>query len=170
MNLADVLLLLAVLVFALRGFSRGLARELLGIVGVIGGLLFAATVTPAISPLIESNVAMASPAVIGVTFVVLYALVNVTAGLVGLMLREPVSGPAAVLRSLGGAAIGGIKAAVVIGFVVFFVDVFRVSPRTGELVSTSLIVRPLVATSQGMLRMCGSGVRSGVPAAEHPRS
>ncbi len=152
MNVADLLLLMMVLVFTLRGFARGLLGELCSMVGFIGGLVAAVVFTPTCSGLIEASFSVPSVVTLASTFTLIYATISMAAGSAGLFFRRPAAGLSKILFQVGGAATGGIKAVAVIGFLLLFMDVFRISASFDALLAGSLLVKPLVASSQAVLQ------------------
>ncbi len=152
MNVADLLLLLTVLLFAIRGFVRGLVGELCSLFGFIGGLAAAVGFTPACSGVLESSFSVPKVVALAGTFTLLYAVFSTAAGLAALLFRRPAAGLSKILFEAGGAVAGALKSAAVIGFLFLFIDVFRISASVDALLAGSLLMKPLVSASQAFLK------------------
>lgn len=144
MTAVDALLVVLWIPFALRGFWRGLCREVFGLAGWLGGLFAAAASASLAAPHLVERTPVPEPVAPAVAFVAILFACVVGANLLGL-----VTGRLARALFLGGfnrvagVVFGSAKGAAILGFGLLVLE--RLAPTSGlaEAVSTSTLGRPL---------------------------
>jgi membrane protein required for colicin V production len=142
-NRIDVVLAVALALFALRGLFRGFARELFAILGLVFGVAFAIT-----------NYAHAAdmlpPSVPGdlrpfTAFVILFFAVVLAARLLGALVHRLLGivwlSP---VDRLAGAVFGALKAAVMIGFLVLAMRTYVPSAAIDRALDESVVLRSIM--------------------------
>jgi membrane protein required for colicin V production len=152
-NQVDALLLVLLLPFALRGYWRGLVRELFGLAGLLAGAAVAgAWSLPLAAVLVARDwvpVVVSRP----VAFATLFITTVVAARLLGLvadrLVRALLLGG---VNRVAGAAFGFAKGAAVAAFLLFLLQ--RLLPNRGvqELIAHSTLGRPLLRVAEVVLR------------------
>ena len=166
MNELDVALVVLLLLCALRGFWRGFFRESLGFAGLILALAAALRFCDAGAEFLAARVPAAAqlppPGRVGVSFVVIFVIVQGTLNLLGLLL-DRIVGSRAMYRAsrIGGALFGAAKAGAVLAFVLLFLHVFPVVPRIEQRIVESRLAHSLVS-------IAGSVVRAGLAGGAQP--
>ena len=107
-DLLDLVLLLAVLLFAVSGYRQGLLVGLLSFVGFLGGGLLGAQLAPTVATRLVPQL---TPALVGLVLVfVLASLGQVIAAAVGGALRGRITwGSARTVDAVGGAAVSAVS-------------------------------------------------------------
>ena len=152
MNRVDVLLIVLLTPFALRGLWRGLCRESFGLAGLVGGAATAGAIGPQLAGALVARDWL-SPLVAGPTaFAGVFVATALVANLLGLLADRLVR--ALLLggvNRVAGAAFGLAKGAMVGGFLLLLAE--HLAPSrvlTGE-VDRSTLGRPLVQLAARLL-------------------
>jgi len=156
MNALDLLGLLCLVAFALRGFRRGAFRECFGAIGFLAGLVAAVWLTPMLSGAFEHRSTLPSPVASAAAFILTYSGTNVLVGSVGLLLSRPDAQPSSVVLRALGSTIGAGKAIAVAGILLLAAQVLRVSPSLDSQISSSLAVRPLLTVTRSLFELRSS--------------
>ncbi len=143
MNRIDVVLAVVLALFALRGLFRGFARELFALLGLAGGVAFAAAKY-------AEAAEMLPPSVPGdlrpfVAFVVLFFAVVLAARMLGALVRRLLGlvwlSP---LDRLAGAVFGVLKASVMIGCLVLLLRAIAPSAAIDRALGESVVMRSIM--------------------------
>jgi membrane protein required for colicin V production len=154
-NWIDLSLILVLLLFGVRGYFKGLFREVLSLSGLVLGFMVAVRYNEAVAAVGEtywdvSPLILKGAAFIGVFFIV-YFLLN----LVGWLLHR--SERALFFRTfnrVGGVAIGISKGAAVMALIVLFVSSASwIPPSTRNEMGGAYLVSPLARLGDGILRV-----------------
>ncbi len=154
MNWVDIALLAVFSLFGLRGYFKGLFREVLSLCGLVVGFMVAARYDDRVAMLSVSywNI---SPFILKATaFVAIFFLVYFVFNVVGWLLHH--SERALFLHTvnrIGGIAIGVGKGAAVMALLVFVVHTASWVPRSTKIkLEGSYLVSPLSRLGEGMIR------------------
>lgn len=164
MNGVDVVLVLILVVFALRGYWRGFFRESFGVLAVIAGVAAALQFT-APGTLVLQEYASLPPAVqTGVAFVGIFVVVYAIVNLIGALL-DRLAGASRlwVVNHFAGALLGIAKGGVVLAAVLLFLHLLPVAPAADAHIMSSAIARPLVGAASDVLRLGGRDHQPGPP-------
>ncbi|MFI5365491.1 MAG: CvpA family protein [Candidatus Binatia bacterium] len=162
MNSVDLALALVLAVATARGYWRGFFRECFGVLALIGGIAAAVQCTGLGAALLQEHLRLPASLQVGITFVVIFALVHSLVNLIGAGLdRLTASGLLRPTSRIVGAAFGAGKAAAVLAFVLLFLHLFPLAPRLDGPIMSSKIGRPLVGAASDV-------VRRGLQAAAQP--
>lgn len=153
MNVADVLWLLGIVAFALRGFRRGALREFCGAVGFVAGMAAALVLTPWLASVVEEQSTLPGSVVSAAAFISIYSVINIVFGLVGVLLHRPASRPSHLPFQLMGSLFGATKAVAVTAMMVLAAQILRLSPVVDTQIASSMVVRPVVATARSLFTL-----------------
>jgi membrane protein required for colicin V production len=151
-NQVDVLVLILLVPFALRGYWRGFCRETFALAGLVGGALAAVAFGPGVAHGLRVEKLIPDASAPFVAAAVIFIAVWVGAAVAGAVVAR-------VARALllggvdraGGALFGSAKGAALLGFMLLLL--VRVAPAPlGEIVDSSSLGRPLMALAQGVLQ------------------
>ncbi len=144
MNQLDVLLLVLLIPFALRGWWRGFCRETLATVGLVGGTLAAAALGPELARTLTEQYAVPSRAALPVAWGVILLATCIVAAVLGRiadrLARALLLGG---VNRIAGAVFGSVKGAALLGFVLLLVEQFAPSPGLTRVIAGSRLGRPL---------------------------
>ena len=120
MNIVDVVIVALILLVAIRGYLRGLFREVFSLLGLVVGFFFAARYHTSVS-LFWQDSWQFSPMLLQVlSFISLFFVIYLLFNIVGLLLHRSAHFLfLGTFNRLGGVLIGAGKAAVLLGLVVF---------------------------------------------------
>ncbi len=125
----DILIVIILVLAGIKGFTRGFVSELGGAVAVVAGLVAPWFYNGAFDPFLENQVHLGpgSAHVVGMflTGFIAYAIVLAIAWVLNRIAKLPIVN---IANSLGGAAIGLLKGAVLVWFVLFVALYFPLSP------------------------------------------
>jgi len=154
MNSVDLALALVLALCAMRGYARGIFRESLGLIALAAGALAAVVLTPLSTVLVRGYLhlprAFETGTIFVATFVVVYALVNLSGVAIGLFLREA---RFRRMSRMAGAAVSVVKGVAVLAFVLLFFHLFPASARFDEAITNSTVGRVLVDAAGDIVRL-----------------
>ncbi len=150
----DLSLLTVLILFAARGYFRGLFRELFSLAGLVLGFIVAARYNEPAAGLVRTYWA-ASPLLLkGVAFVAAFFLVYFVLNLAGWVLHR--SAKMLFLHTLnriGGVAIGVGKGAAIMALIVVFFDSASWMPHsTRDKLGDAYLIPPLSRLGEGIFR------------------
>jgi len=149
----DVLLLILLVPFTVRGWWRGFCRESLGLVGLVVGALAAAATGPELASLLRARGFLPPVAALPVAWALILLAAWVAAGLLGLLAdrlaRALLLGG---LNRLAGALFGSLKGAALLGFALLLTEQVVPSPTLTKLIAASRLGRPLEQVAVGVVR------------------
>jgi len=166
MNLVDLALVVLLTLCAVRGFLRGLLREVFSLAALVVGLIVATRwAVPGASELgnLVPQAALPEAALSGVAFVLVFLLVNAAINVLGFIGERLLGG--GVLRHLSrvaGAGFATAKGAVVLAFSLLFFHLFPFVEGFDHQLQESRLARPMIAAAEAAL----SGNWRGRPSAE----
>jgi uncharacterized membrane protein required for colicin V production len=150
-NALDALLLVLLVPFVLRGYRRGLVREIFALAGLVGGLLVAAAAS---RPLAAALVPAPPPPLwaLAAAFAGVLVAALVVADLLGRLAR----GLARTLflggvDRLAGIVFGSLKGATALGFGLLLAERMMASPSFAHSVAGSTLGRPLTEFATAVL-------------------
>jgi membrane protein required for colicin V production len=155
MNWIDVALIVILLLFALRGYFRGLFREVFSLLGLGAGFVGAARNAEWLGAEIAKYWSGAPPILLkGIAFVICFFFIYVFFSLIGWLLHR--STKLLLLKTvnrLGGVALGFGKGVALAALAVFAVSSTTVVPRTArDKLSQSYLAPPLAQIADGLIR------------------
>lgn len=162
MNWIDLILICLMALFGLRGFFRGLFREVFSLLGLVGGFIAAvAFVVPAAA--YAGELWKAPPLLLkGAVFVAIFFVVYFIFSLIGWVLHR--SERLLFLKTLnraGGIAVGLGKGAAIIALAIFFLSDAAWLPKSKqESLQDSYLVSPLSRFARTLIRIGKDSMRS----------
>lgn len=145
MNQVDVILLVLLVPFALRGLFRGLLREAAALVGLIAGVVVAADrwaeLAPVLGERLEVSAETASVVAPALIFLAVYLLAVLAGALAHRLARTLLLGP---VDRTAGFVFGAAKGAAVCGFALLLAQRLLPGPTVSELIAGSRVAMPLV--------------------------
>jgi membrane protein required for colicin V production len=154
-NIVDLILLVVLFLFALRGYFKGLFRETLSLAGLVIGFLAAARYSASLATMGEGYWKTSPLILKGVSFVGVFFVVYFFFNLVGWLLHR--SEKVLFLQTLnraGGIAVGLAKGAAVMALAVSFAGSVNWVPKAAkDKFESSVLVPPLSQLGDGMVRI-----------------
>ncbi len=155
MNWIDVALLAVFSLFGLRGYFKGLFREVLSLCGLIVGFMVAVRYDDRVAVLGASYWTLSPFVLKGAAFIVIFFVVYFVFNVAGWLLHH--SEKALFLQTvnrIGGIAVGIGKGAAVMALIVFIVHTASWVPRSTKVkLDGSYLVSPLSRLGEGMIRI-----------------
>jgi len=106
----DIVLILLILLLSAKGFFNGFIRELVGFVGLIGGIFVAARAAEPVARTIQSTIHMGNPALLKlIGFLLLLAIIWGGSAFVGTIFTSLKAQPHTSLSKLLGMGVAGVK-------------------------------------------------------------
>jgi membrane protein required for colicin V production len=133
MNTIDILVVVGLSFFAIKGYANGLVHEILSLGALLAGLAAAFLWTPRLAPKLAE--AVPGPAFVdtGVAFLVLFALVLVTGRYVAMMVRRVwIEARRSPANRLAGMSFGIFKGAIVLGCTILALRSFAPEAHASE--------------------------------------
>ncbi len=152
MSRVDVLLLVLLTPFALRGYWRGLCRESLGLAGLVGGAAAAGAISPQLAAVLVARHLLPPLAAGPTAFAAIFLATALAANLIGLLADRLVR--ALLLggvNRVSGAAFGIAKGAMVGGFLLLAAEHLARSQALTDEIARSTLGRPLVQLAARLL-------------------
>lgn len=156
-NIVDAVLAAVLCAFAVRGYAKGLFREVFALLGLSVGLIVAVRYYDQAS--LWGDFWPYSPLILNsITFIVLFFLVYIGLNWVGHLLHRStdrlfLSG----FNRMGGILVGGAKGAVLLGVVLFIViEQSWVPPKLQQPLGTAALAAPLYRFGGAVTSMGGS--------------
>jgi membrane protein required for colicin V production len=154
MNWIDVTLLVILLLFGLRGYFRGLFREVFSLLGLIAGFTGAARYAEAAGAVVVAHWNVAPIVLKGVGFVLCFFVIYVAFNLIGWVLHR--SAKALLLQTvnrLGGIVLGVGKGVALAALVVFTITSTTLVPAPArQTLEQSYLVSPLANLADTLIR------------------
>jgi uncharacterized membrane protein required for colicin V production len=158
MNSVDLALALLLLLCALRGYWRGIFREGFGLIALAAGVVTAALLTPLATVTAHEYLHLPPWFETGMIFVGIFVLVHTVVNLSGVVFDRLARGlPFRVLSRMAGAALGVLKGAAVLAFVLLFFHLSPVLPKLDAEIMSSAVGRPLVNAAGDIVRLGSQG-------------
>lgn len=155
MNWVDIALLAVFCLFGLRGYFKGLFREVLSLCGLVVGFMVAVRYDDQVAVLSASYWSISPFILKGAAFVAIFFIVYFVFNVAGWLLHH--SERALFLQTvnrIGGIAIGVGKGAAVMALIVFVVHTASWVPRSTKIkLDGSYLVSPLSRLGEGMIRL-----------------
>jgi membrane protein required for colicin V production len=154
-NGVDLILAFVLGLFGLRGFFRGLFREILSLAGLIAGFMLTVAFLQPVAGYVAGFWKMPPLILKGLVFVILFFLVYFLFNLVGWLLHRSES--LLFLKTVnraGGIAVGLAKGAAIMALIIFFLTDAAWLPKAGqENLHGSYLVLPLSRFAESLIRM-----------------
>ncbi len=145
MNQVDVILLVLLVPFALRGLFRGLLREAAALAGLVVGVIVAADRWKELAPVLAERTGLSADAATVVAPAAIFLVVYLAAVLVGAIAhrvaRTLFLGP---VDRTAGFVFGAAKGAVACGFALLLAQRLVPGPALSEQLAASRVAMPLV--------------------------
>ncbi|HMJ49513.1 MAG TPA: CvpA family protein [Burkholderiales bacterium] len=155
MNWVDLIVIAVLSLFGLRGFFRGLFREVLSLAGLIAGFMLAVAYDQQVASYIAAYWKVSPLVLKGAAFVTIFFLVYFSLSLVGWLLHR--SEKLLFLQTLnrsGGVAVGVGKGVALTALVVFLLSSTAWLPQPArEKLERSYFNAPLSEIAQGLVRI-----------------
>ncbi len=155
MNSVDLALALLLLLCALRGYWRGIFREGFGLLALAAGVVAAALLTPLVTVTYHEYLHLPPAFETGMIFVGIFVIVHTVVNLSGVVFDRLL--PVRVMSRLAGAALGVLKGAAVLAFVLLFFHLFPMLPKFDAKIMSSAVGRPLVNAAGDIVRLGSQG-------------
>jgi membrane protein required for colicin V production len=152
-NPVDLLLFVLLAACAVRGFVRGLFREVMGLAGLVLGTWAAMLYYERAAALMRQYALEDPMAAQVVAGVVIFLVVNVASHVVAVLLDRLAR--AVYLTSvtrMAGAVVGIGKGAVLVSFLLLFLRAFAPVPGVAEVIGESTLGAPLAEAAERLLR------------------
>jgi membrane protein required for colicin V production len=170
-NWVDLALLAVFSLFGLRGYFKGLFREVLSLCGLVVGFMVAVRYDDGLATLAGSYWKLSPFILKGAAFIVIFFIVYFIFNLAGWLLHH--SEKALFLQTInrvGGIAVGIGKGAALTALTVFIVHSASWVPHsTKQSLDNSYLVSPLSRLGEGMIRIGKEKLFSGDGSAAHKR-
>ncbi|MGH7930295.1 MAG: CvpA family protein [Candidatus Binatia bacterium] len=154
MNWIDLALLVVLLLFGLRGYFRGLFREVFSLLGLVAGLIGASRYAELLSGFVATYWDAPSLVLKGTSFVICFFVIYVFFNLIGWLLHR--SAKALFLQTVnrfGGILLGVGKGAALAAFVVFAVTSTALIPSSArQQLDQAYLVSPLANLADALIR------------------
>ena len=155
MNWIDLIIICMLALFGLRGFFRGLFREVFSLLGLIAGFMIAVAFLPSAASYAAAFWKAPPLFLKGAVFVVIFFLVYFVFSLMGWLLHRSES--LLFLKTVnraGGIAVGLGKGTAIIALMVFFLNEAAWFPKAGqENFHASYLVSPLSRFAASLIRL-----------------
>ena len=155
MNWIDLILICMLALFGLRGFFRGLFREVFSLLGLIAGFMIAVAFLPSAASYAAAFWKAPPLFLKGAVFVVIFFLVYFVFSLMGWLLHRSES--LLFLKTVnraGGIAVGLGKGTAIIALMVFFLSEAAWLPKAGqENFHASYLLLPLSRFAESLIRL-----------------
>ncbi len=152
MNYIDVLILVALIWFGYKGFTKGLVIELVGVValtlGVYGGLKFSDTIARLITDSIEDKYVPI------ISFTITFVIIVVVVFVIGKMIEKIINlASLKLLNKLAGAAFGILKVGLIISVLLTIVESYdqKLHFLPQETKNESLFYVPMLSLADNVL-------------------
>jgi len=136
----DIILIVALLAFAVHGFSKGLVSKLLSLAALLAGIVIAAKYSKNIAMFVQGIIG-ASEMVSGIIGVVLlFAVLFFIAGLLSRVFKK-----VSILQiwdKIGGAVFGALEGAVFLSLLLLILSIFDI-PASGPSIERSFMYKPV---------------------------
>ncbi len=144
MNLLDIIIIIPIIWFAYRGFSRGLIIELASLVGLILGIYAALYFSDYAAEIIERNFNLSSGYLSVISFIVTFIIVVIMIYIIGRMLEKLIDMVAlGFLNKLAGLVFGVLKAVVLISLALLVINHYNDKLISSEKKENSLLYGPI---------------------------
>jgi len=144
MNQLDALLLVLLVPFAFRGYTRGLCRETFGLAGAIAGVLAAGARGQAVAQvLLEQHLVRPALAPVvgwGTVFVAIWVVAALLGRIAERLARALLLGG---LNRVAGILFGSAKGAALLGFTLLLIEQTAPASRLSRMIAESELGRPL---------------------------
>lgn len=125
MNWLDVVWLIVIVFFLIRGAMKGLFREIFGLLGVFVGLIVAVNYSQGVGNIIRGEITSLSPQIAkGISFAIIFVGIALIGGLIGLVFHGmSKSSPVKGIDRGGGLILGLLEGGVVCSVILIFLTI-----------------------------------------------
>ena len=125
MNWLDVVWLIVIVFFLVRGAMKGLFREIFGLLGVFVGLIVAVNYSQGVGNIIRGEITRLSPQIAkGISFAIIFVGIALIGGLIGLVFHGMSrSSPVKGIDRGGGLILGLLEGGVVCSIILIFLTI-----------------------------------------------
>lgn len=172
MSRLDLILLVLLVPFVLKGSWRGFCRESFGLAGILGGAVAASAYAPVVAAWLDSRHALPVPVVrIAAGVLILFAAMAAAAVLGVVADRVARTLFLGGANRLAGALLGLGQGATVLGFVLLAIGTYARTPRVEAALARSRLAPPLTRLASNLLALGKeiAGGKGGKPATGLPR-
>lgn len=155
MNIIDLILLVLLSLFALRGYFKGLFRESFSLLGLFIGFMMAVRYDEPVAALWANYWEFPLIILKAITFVTLFFLVYFTFSLAGRLLHRCAKFLfLKAVNRVGGVVLGMGKGAAILALIIFFLGSSSLMPQeTRQRIDESYLAPPLYQFAQGLIRL-----------------
>jgi membrane protein required for colicin V production len=156
MNWIDVVLLVALGLFALSGLRQGMVRQIAGIVGLVLALILAIRFLPWVEDVLGRSFRLSRGVATPVGFLVIFLGVLVGVHLLAAAISKIIgSTPLALVDRLGGLALGLFQGALVLSIGLLVLAACRLPGTVGAALERSALAGPLQESAPAVFRWAG---------------
>ncbi|TEU03510.1 CvpA family protein [Candidatus Aerophobetes bacterium] len=125
MNWLDVVWLIVIVFFLVRGAMKGFFREIFGLLGVFVGLIVAVNYSQGVGNIIRGEITRLSPQIAkGISFAIIFVGIALIGGLIGLVFHGMLrSSPVKGIDRGGGLILGLLEGGVVCSVILIFLTI-----------------------------------------------
>ncbi|HID95930.1 MAG TPA: CvpA family protein [Candidatus Latescibacteria bacterium] len=144
MNLVDVCIAILLVIFALRGWRRGLFRTLIGLVGFFVAALAAISYLKSASDLIMRYLQVPAKVAEVFSFIGIFVVVLLLFRILGFILYKAIHfTPIGFIDSLGGIALGLLKGGFIVSVALLLLSLVPLPPKWQMEIGTSTLAEPM---------------------------
>lgn len=149
MNSLDIIIIIVMIFLVIRGIFRGILKEVMSLVGIVGGIWLANKFQPALTAQLR-QLMPGIPLLSLVSFVAILVVVIVAASILGALLRSlSQKGPMGILDRLFGAGLATAKGLVITYLGIVLLTFFL--PAKTPLIAKSKLAPVIISSYQSMI-------------------
>jgi membrane protein required for colicin V production len=156
MNWLDFVLLAIILLTAVFGIFRGFAKQVIGLVAVVAGLILASLYYRETAGIFETFVKNGLVSDF-LGFLLLFVVVLIAGAVLGHLITKAMKGPLAFANRLFGGIFGFIKAVLICGIIVFALVSFEIAEPALE---TSILAPPCLRVTRAVVNLIPQDLRA----------
>ncbi|RLB41744.1 MAG: hypothetical protein DRH12_07410 [Deltaproteobacteria bacterium] len=151
MNILDIIIIAIMIFLIVRGIFRGILKEIVSLVGIIGGIWFASRFQPVLTAKLR-HAMPGIPFLSVLSFVALLVAAIIAANILGAILKSLFQkGPMGIIDRLFGGAIATAKGLVITYLVIVLLTFFL--PGKAPLVAKSRLAPIIISSYQNMVSL-----------------
>ncbi len=146
MNILDIILIIPIVWFGYRGYTRGFILSITSLIALIAGIYFSIHFSSVVAAWLLTEFGLNSQYLNIIAFIITFAAVVVVIQIVGRFLDQIADWAAlGMLNRIAGLALGLGKSVITLGVLIFVINSFDVNQKliTHKMRSESLLYQPL---------------------------
>ncbi|OGD25409.1 MAG: hypothetical protein A2V57_01915 [Candidatus Aminicenantes bacterium RBG_19FT_COMBO_65_30] len=156
MNWLDIILVTIMILTAIIGIFQGFAKQVIGLVAVIAGLVLASLYYEATAGVFETFVKNRLLSNF-LGFLLIFVAVLIAGAILGHLITKAMKGPLALANRLSGGVFGAVKGVLICGIIVFALFTFEVAKPTLE---TSVLAPACLGATRAAFNMIPQDLRA----------